>query len=136
MTLFHYPPGGGWRLIEVAQPTWDRVEQAIRGLDDCEHPIVQLSRCDVATCMDDEASLNIVGGADVGYALFATMGAWLFEDPSGSSEPVRLWQSDQGYWCERRNLLVSVEDVLHLVWAYCDGRSFSEMTQIAGQLTP
>lgn len=68
----------------------------------------------MATCVDAEGALDVLGGAGVGHCVFENMGTWMSEDPRGGRERVLPWQSEQGYECERRNLLGGVADVLRL----------------------
>jgi hypothetical protein len=80
----------------------------------------------VDSCFDDESSFNIVGGSAVGFAL-SEMNGWRFDDPNGSDEDVRLWQSDQGYFCKRRNLIAEIDVVLMLARIYFDTGSYDEV---------
>jgi hypothetical protein len=130
LTIVHYPPRQDWRCVEVQSPNWEEVSAAIRQMDDQEYPIVQLSWKDVDTCFDDEASFNIVGGAASGFALFEFVAGWKFEDPTGGDEDVRLWQSDQGYFCKRRNIIVDIGSVLNLAQIYFETGSYEEMRRM------
>jgi hypothetical protein len=109
--------------MEVRSPAWEAVSDAIRKMDDAEYPIVQLSWKDVGSCFHDEESLNIIGGAS-GFALFEMIGGWKFENPAGGEEDVRLWQSDQGYFCKRKNLILDIDEVLMLVEVYFNTGSY------------
>ena len=114
-------------------PSWAEIETAIRRMDDRCHPIVTLS-CVVSGALtdafEDEESFNVVGG-DGRWALFETMGAfWRFEDPDGSTEEDRLWESDQGYFCERRNIVTDIRAVLAMARAYYETGSYEGLTKI------
>ena len=124
LTIVHYPPRQHWQCVEVRSPSWDVVSAAIRQMDDTEYPIVQLSWKDLDTCFDDEESFNIVGGRPSGFALFEYTPGWMFEDPDGGDEDVRLWQSDQGYSCKRRNIIVDINEVLKLTQIYFETGSY------------
>ncbi|MCB9614089.1 MAG: hypothetical protein H6721_25670 [Sandaracinus sp.] len=136
LTILHYPPQGGWTSEDVIAPTWSRVEQAIRRMDDVEYPIVQLHPSD-----DDEegASFHVLGG-NGRWVLFDLFGAWQYEDPKGGDADVRLWQSDQGYFCKERNLVHDVDRVLRITKAYFDTASYEEVDRAAraelARLTP
>ena len=117
LTIVHYPPQQPWSSVEVSSPTWEAVAEAIRRMDDDEYPIVQLSWKDIDSCFHDEESFNIIGGAS-GFALFEMIPGWSFEDPAGGDEDVRLWQSDQGYFCKRKNLIFDIDEVLNLAQVY------------------
>lgn len=112
--------------MEVESPSWEDIAAAIRRMDDNEYPVVQLSWEDVETCCEDESSFNIFGGVACGFAL-SEMNGWRLEDPNGSDEEVRLWQSDQGYFCERKNLIVEIELVLKLTRIYFETGSYDEV---------
>lgn len=124
LTVVHYPPGEHWTCLEVASPTWEAASAAILKMDDDEYPIVQLSWKDVESGFDDEESFNIIGGRVTGFALFECVQGWVFDDPAGGDEEVRLWQSDQGYFCQRRNIVGRVEEVLVLARVYFETGSY------------
>lgn len=126
LTIVHYPPREPYCCAEIQSPEWERVSAAIRKMDDGEYPIVQLSWDDVESCFDDESSFNIIGGDGVGFAIFE-MNGWQFEDLDGSDEDVRLWQSDQGYFCKRRNIIADVDVVLKLTKVYFETGSYDEV---------
>jgi hypothetical protein len=96
-------------------------------MDDNEYPIVQLSWKVVESCFEDGESFNIIGGAVPGFALFENEGGWNFEDPAGSDDDVRLWQSDQGYFCKRKNVIADVEKVLALARIYFETGSYESV---------
>lgn len=127
LTIVHYPPRHPWNCLEVRSPDWETVSAAIRQMDDIAYPVVQLSWEDVASCFDDEESFNVVGGAGSGFALFEFIPGWSFETPAGGDDEVRLWQSDQGYFCKRKNLIADVDDVLKLARVYFDTGSYDEV---------
>lgn len=129
LTIVHYPPHEHWHCVEIRSPGWEDVSAAIRQMDDNEYPILQLSWEDVDTCFDDEASFNIIGGGASGFALFE-MNGWQFDDPDGSDEDVRLWQSDQGYFCKRRNIIAEVDVVLKLTHVYFETGSYDEVRRV------
>jgi len=129
LTIVHYPPGEHWTCQEVASPRWEDVSAAILKMDDNEFPIVQLSWKDVESGFDDEESFNIIGGLVQGFALFERDPGWEFDDPAGGDEDVRLWQSDQGYFCKRRNIVVNVEDVQTLARIYFETGSYVAVQQ-------
>jgi hypothetical protein len=124
MTIVHYPPEQSWSCMEVESPEWEHVALAIRRMDDNEYPAVLLSWKDVDSCFRDEESFNVIGGAVAGFALFEFIPGWNFEDPIGSDEDVRLWQSDQGYFCKRKNIIADVENVLELARIYFETGSY------------
>ncbi|MFK2873488.1 casein kinase II subunit beta family protein [Dyella lipolytica] len=126
LTIVHYPPQEPYRCVEIRSPGWEDVSAAIQRMDDNEYPVVQLSWEDVDTCFEDEASFNIVGGTASGFAL-SEMNGWRLDDPNGSDEGVRLWQSDQGYFCKRRNIIAEIDVVLKLTKIYFETGSYDEV---------
>jgi hypothetical protein len=124
LTIVHYPSGQDWSCVEVRLPEWEMVSAAIRKMDDNEYPIVQLSCKDVGSCFDDEQSLQFIGGGASGFALFEFLKRWEFDDPAGGDEGVRLWQSDQGYFCKRRNIVTDIDTVLILAKTYFETGSY------------
>ena len=130
LTTVHYPPGQNWHCLEIDFSEWTAVSIAIRQMDDDTNPIVQLSHKDIESCFSDDSSFNIIGGISSGFALFEFIPGWRFEDPSGSHDDVRLWQSDQGYFCKRRNIVSDIDAVLRLARVYFDTGSY-ELVQSA-----
>jgi hypothetical protein len=124
LTIVQYPPRRPWRCVEIRSPKWEAVSASIWKMDDNEFPIVQLSWKDVGSCFDDEESFNIIGGGASGFALFEMIPGWNFENPDGGDEDVRLWQSDQGYFCKRRNIIVDIDEVLKLARVYFETGSY------------
>jgi hypothetical protein len=124
LTIVQYPPEQSWSCMEVESPKWEDVAIAIRRMDDNEYPAVLLSCKDVGSCFHDEESFNVIGGSVAGFALFEFIPGWNFEDPIGSDEDVRLWQSDQGYFCKRKNIIVDVELVLEIARIYFETGSY------------
>ena len=55
------------------------------------------------------------------------MGKWQYEDSSGSDEEVRLWDSDQGYFCQKKNILTDVRKVLRIVRAFYDTGTYERL---------
>ncbi len=95
-------------------------------MDDHFFPIVQLS-CTLQD--DDEAMFNVVGG-NSRFALFHQMGDWRYSDPAGSDEDVRLWTSDQGYFCAERNILTNIEKVLRITKTYYETGSYADLDAV------
>ena len=99
-------------------------------MDDNERPIVQLSWKNVESCFDDEESFNVIGGTVSGFAVFECIKGWSFEDPLGDDEDVRLWQSDQGYFCKRKNIIADVDKVLELARVYFETGSYDGVQSV------
>lgn len=110
----YYRDGRHWDSQEAIAPDWSAVENAISQMDNYYFPIVQLNCTEFE---DDDGIFNIVGGAGR-FALFQMMGEWQYDDPNGSDEEVRLWDSDQGYFCKERNILTDIKKVLRITRAF------------------
>lgn len=95
-------------------------------MDNYCYPLVQLNATDTE---EDENIFNICGGAGH-WALFHMMGAWQYEEPGGSEEEVRLWDSDQGYYCHKKNVLVDVEKVIRVVKAFYETGSYDDLDSL------
>lgn len=112
-----------WKAHHSKRPSWQEVEVAIRRMENYCFPIVQLNLTEFE---DDENIFNIIGGAGR-YALFHMTGDWQYSDPSGTDDPVHLWESDQGYECLSRNVLVDVEKVLGLAKVFYETGSYEAL---------
>lgn len=53
-----------------------------------------------------------------------------FEDPYGSREESISWESDQGYFCERSNIVTDIRSVLAMARAFWEVGSYDEPTWI------
>jgi hypothetical protein len=116
----YYRDGRHWDVERVNSPSWSDVETAIRRMDNYCFPIVQLSASDKDY---DEGMFNVCGGAER-WALFHMMGDWQYESRGGGENEVRLWDSDQGYYCREKNILTDVERVLRITKAFYDTGSY------------
>jgi len=123
--VIHYPPGQHWTKAEILSPSWHDVAAAIQRMDDNEYPIVELGWEEFE---DDETIFNIVGGVEAGFALFELVPGWQFEIPHGSEDRVRLWQSDQGYFCQRKNI-ADLDTALRLAKVYFETGSYAAVQQ-------
>lgn len=106
VAIRYYRDGRPWDAELIRNPAWPQVEAALRRMDDDGFPIVALSRLDCETdeeLFEDDDSLHLIGGQGR-YALFQCAGDWQYDDGSGDETPVRLWQSDQGYFCQQRHI--------------------------------
>lgn len=84
---------------------------------------------EVQDAFEDENSLHVIGG-DGQWALFQRTGPCRFEDPDGSREESRSWESDQGYFCERSNIVTDIRSVLATARAFWEAPSYDEPTWI------
>lgn len=115
-----------WASEDVRSPTWHDVETAIRRMDNYCYPIVQLNCTEFE---DDEDIFNVIGG-DGRYAIFHMMGEWQYEDPHGGDGDVRLWESDQGYFCKERNIINDVEKVLRITRQFFESGSYDGLDDV------
>ena len=112
LETWSYQPDGRRRMPEkVAEPTWEKIESAIRRLDGLEQPILFLwASDDPGFQMIDEFSerLEVLGGAGV-YWLAGTFAGYFQRqllDPTGGSEEVELYprRIEQGFGAPARNV--------------------------------
>lgn len=122
----YYRDGRHWDDQEVRSPNWSDVEAAIRQMDNYCFPIVQLNCTEFE---DDEGIFNIIGG-DGRWALFHMMGEWQYDDGSGRKGDVRLWDSDQGYFCQECNVLTDVEKVLRITRRFYETGSYDQLDDV------
>ena len=123
----YFRDGRPWKAHHSNRPSWQEVETAIRRMENYCFPIVQLN---LSEFDDDENIFNVIGGAGR-YALFHMTGDWQYTDPTGTDGPVHLWESDQGYECLERNVLVDVEKVLGLAKVFYETGSYEAVEQAA-----
>jgi hypothetical protein len=115
-----------WESERVLSPVWSDVETAIRRMDNFCFPIVQLNCTEYD---DDEGIFNVIGG-NGRFALFQMVAGWQYEDPAGSDKDVRLWASDQGYFCQERNVLTDIEKVLRITKAFYQTGSYDQLDNV------
>jgi hypothetical protein len=126
LIAIHYHRDRHWDAEYTAAPDWDDVAAAFRRMDDHFYPIVQLSCAERA---DDETMFNVIGG-DGRFALFHQMGDWQYSDPAGSDDEVRLWTSDQGYFCAQRNVLTDIDKVLRIAKTHYESGSYAGLDAV------
>ena len=114
----------------VIEPTWNDVEAAIRRMDNYCFPFICLNTD--ALDPEDEGldSFWIIGGGGR-WALLQASGDWQYEDAAGGNEEVRLWDSDQGYFCKQKNILTDPSKVLRITRAYYDTGSYAGLDSVA-----
>lgn|SRR5690349_15795297 len=122
----YYRDRPGWDAQQIHSPTWSDVESAIGRMDNYCFPIVQLNTTDND---EDENVFNILGG-DGRWALFHMMGEWQYAEPGGSEKEVRLWESDQGYFCREKNVLGDVEKVLRIVKKFYETGMYDDLDSV------
>lgn len=122
-TIQYYKDGRPWDSEDLPSPTWSEVESAIRKMDNFCFPIVQLNLTEFE---DDDDIFNVIGG-NGRWALFHMMSDWQYEDPDGGDGEVRLWDSDQGYFCRERNVLTSIEKVLRITKVFYETGSYDAL---------
>jgi len=112
-----------WKAHQIASPIWSEVEAAVRRMDNFCFPIVQLHCTEFD---DDQDMFNILGGAGR-YAMFHMMGEWQYVDESRGDGAVHLWESDQGYDCEERNVATDIEKVLRIAKRFYETGSYAQL---------
>lgn len=135
VALRYYPDNKPWDGELIRNPSWEQVESVIRRMDDVCFPLVALSLNDclaVNDVFEDDDSFHVIGGNDR-FALFKNTGDWQYDNPYGSDDSVRLWQSDQGYFCEQRNI-ATLNTTLSLTRAFYLSGNFEVVELSAGNL--
>ncbi len=132
LETWSYQPDGRRRMPEkVAEPTWEKIESAIRRLNGLEQPILFLwASDDPGFQMIDEFSerLEVLGGAGV-YWLAGTFAGYFQRqllDPTGGSEEVELYprRIEQGFGAPARNVTRDLELALRAARYYAERGGF------------
>jgi hypothetical protein len=124
--ICYYRDHPGWDAEQIDSPSWSDVESAVRRMDNYCFPIVELNTTDDD---EDENIFNIIGG-EGRWALLHMMGKWQYAEPGGSEKEVRLWDSDQGYYCREKNILRDVDWVLRIVRKFYDTGSYDDLDSV------
>lgn len=111
-------------------PSWEQVQAAVRRMENFCYPIVT-----IATDPEEQHALFIVGGPRR-FAVADLTGTWQYERPDGGKEEVRLWASDQGYYCRERNVIRSRGKVLDLARAFFETGNFANVVEVARRPEP
>ena len=135
MNAFRYDrteAGGPRRLPPeiVDLPSWSQVQAAIRRMENFCFPIVTL-----AFDSSEKDGLVFVGGPRR-FAITRVDGSWMFERAGGTDREVRLWASDQGYYCRDRNIASSKRTVLAIAKALYDTGDFGAVAEVASRPQP
>jgi hypothetical protein len=115
--------GWTWRPHEVADPSWEQIEAAVRRLDRFRHPFLFLR---LREDMPDEDRLEVMGG-DGAWWVARTFGGHLqrrLVNPEGGDEEVRVWTSDQGFADEGRFVCENIEVVLQVTRYFAEHGDF------------
>src|ERR1700722_16892286 len=127
ITVVRYSRDGQHSDAEkIISPVWSDVESAIRRMDNYCYPIVDLNTTD----NDEDEHIFFICGGGGRWALSHMMGAWQYEEPGGSEKEVRLWDSDQGYYCREKNILTDVEKVLRIVRSFYETGSYDDLDNV------
>jgi len=116
-----------WDSVVSRSPLWSDVEASIRRMDNFCFPIVQLNTAE----SEESENIYAIFGGDGRWALAQMMGDWQYELPGGGEGEVRLWESDQGYYCREKNILTDVEMVLRITKEFYDTGSYENLNQVA-----
>ncbi len=110
----------------ILNPNWKDVEDSIRKMDNYCFPWIQLN---LTEDDEDENIFNVVGG-NGRFALFHLFGDWQYENPNGGDVEVRLWESDQGYFCQEKNVLTDIEKVLRIAKMFYETGSYDNLDNV------
>lgn len=107
----------------VPSPSWADVEAAVQRMDNFCFPFVSLSVDDDP--YDDRLEAFWVVGGDGRWAMRqSALGGWEYEVPGGGEQEMRLWESDQGYFCRAKNVVTDIDEVLRVTRAFYESGSF------------
>ncbi len=99
-------------------PAWELVERSIRGLDGHSHPRVRLW----AGPPGEPPGLDIIGGNGK-YALREVGNGWVYYDPNGTDEEVKVQTSGAGHRCAAYYVCTDVERVLRIARRFFESGS-------------
>src|SRR5687767_16013700 len=105
----YYRDGRPTGSEHVVSPMWPDVEAAVRRMDNYCFPFISLSVDDDPEDFRLEA-FWLVGG-DGRWAMLQSSGKWQYEAPGAGEEDVRLWDSDQGYFCKAKNIVTDINEI-------------------------
>ena len=111
----------------IDHPSWEQVQAAIRRMENFCYPIVTL-----AFDESEQDGLIIVGGPRR-YSATRVDGSWIYERPDGSDQEVRLWLSDQGFYCRERNIIRTRRRTLEIAKAFYETGDFEKVAEVASR---
>jgi hypothetical protein len=117
------------RSEQVALPTWERIEDAIRQLDKFHFPILHLWPTldeSMHELTEDREWFSVIGG-DGEYWFAATIAdQWEnhYLNKTGSDQRINLWTSDQGFSAADREVCRDVNIVLQAARYYAENGGF------------
>ncbi len=114
----------------VERPSWPDVQAAIRRMENFCFPIVTL-----ASDASEQDGLIVVGGPRR-YAATRLDGSWIYERPDGGDREVRLWDSDQGFYCHERNVIRRRRKVLEIASTFYETGDFQKVAEVASRPEP
>jgi hypothetical protein len=116
---------------EIAFPTWSQVETAVRRMENYCFPFVSLS-VDNDPYDDRLEAFWIIGGNGRWAMRQSALDGWEYEMAGGGEEDVRLWESDQGYFCKAKNIVTDIEEVLRVTREFYESGSYAGLGPVTG----
>ena len=114
LEIFEYDtPRGPWHSNVINDPTWEAIEAAISRLDRCLFPFIWLYSDSHLPQHGDLPHFEIIGG-DGAYAVVCRTekGEFCLKNPSGGTEQIDVWVSDQGTQIPSHSVCRSLAEVL------------------------
>jgi len=107
----------------VLSPTWEQIEAAVCGLDRFHHPYVTLRL--LPDVMDDQ-QMEIMGGEGRFWVAISIDGYMQrrLTNPSGGTEEIAVWTSDQGFADEERFISSDIGEVLRVARYFAEHADF------------
>jgi hypothetical protein len=112
----------------ILSPKWSDVEKAITQMDDYYYPYIQLSDIEEKELIYEDNNVLTIFGGNNRYALLNANDSWKYEDPKGEDTEVRLWKSDQGFFCKEKHI-ASLKKTIELANLFYNTASYEELRE-------
>jgi hypothetical protein len=113
----------------VDNPSWDKIEAAIKNLDRFYRPFIQLGLYDdFQKCLDD-GMIEVMGGGGVYWIAITAQGYWQrrLHDPAKGTHYVEVWTSDQGFEDEEQYVCYDLDTVLRVIKLFAETATFDPL---------
>jgi hypothetical protein len=120
-TIPHSPEGEPAAPDYLYDPTWEQIEQSIRGLNQRTHPLIRLWTGEP----EESRGLEIIGGNGK-YALRDVDDGWVYHDPAGGEEEVEVQTSGEGYPCPASSVCTDLTQVLQIARRFYETGAFGD----------
>jgi hypothetical protein len=125
-TIPHSPEGEPLAVEYIHDPTWEQIEQSIRGLNQHTHPLIRLW----TGVPEESCGLEIIGGNGK-YALREVDDGWVYHNPGAGNLEVEVQTSGEGYRCPASSVCTDLTQVLQIARRFCETQTFEESEETA-----